>query len=129
MYVMVRLSVPSDAFVAAATGVAQVHRPRTLLRRAKFLQPSLKASLTMPSALCGFLTVGGGARELVAVGRRDGGDVGDMGITAHLLDEREVGLRPDPQGHGLVDKRRVGIGEHKHTATRIPNVSPVSPSR
>ena len=56
MYVMVRPSVPSDAFVAAATGVAQVHRPRTLLRRAKFLQPSLKASLTMPSALCGFLT-------------------------------------------------------------------------
>ena len=28
MYVMLRLSVPSDAFVAAATGVAQVHRPR-----------------------------------------------------------------------------------------------------
>src|SRR6266540_2789362 len=53
MYVMFRLSVPSDAFVAAATGVAQVHRPRTLLRRAKFLQPSLKASLTMPSASCG----------------------------------------------------------------------------
>jgi hypothetical protein len=42
MYVL-RLSVPSDAFVAAATGVAQAHRPRTLLRRAKFLQASVKA--------------------------------------------------------------------------------------
>ncbi len=63
MYVMLRLSIPSDAFVAAATGVAQAHRPRTLRRRAKFLQRSLKASLTIAECAVQILDAGGPASK------------------------------------------------------------------
>jgi hypothetical protein len=121
MYVMLRLSVPSDAFVAAATGVAQVLRPRTLLRRAKFLQPSLKASLTMPSASCGPVR----PRPLLPRFAGDG-----VPGTSRLTDRNGRARQSQGRGNGrrwFVDSRRACGQAGAYAAKRV-NVGSTSVS-